>query len=101
MFKTTHPADLVSRMFILEYIKDLKVEKVQPQLSEGEQKFWLYKFEGENQIEYDFNWEYLLFVIPLENLSKIMERFIDEIEVIESEDNLNIKHLENNKYKRK
>ena len=83
MFKLQHPQDLISRLFILEYIKELGVDLVVKKLSEGEKNFWVYKFEGDENIQYDFNWEYLLFVIPLSNLSKIMERFLPEIEVIE------------------
>ena len=85
MFKLQHPQDLVSRLFILEYIRELGVEKVREQLTEEEIKFWLYSFEGEKQeLQYDFNWEYLLFVIPLPNLSKIMERYLEDIENIEA-----------------
>lgn len=83
MFKLQHPQDLISRLFILEYVKELGVDLVIDRLSEGEKNFWVYKFEGDESIQYDFNWEYLLFVIPLINLSKIMERFLPEIEVIE------------------
>lgn len=85
MFKLQHLNDLISRLFILEYIRELGVEKVKEQLTEVEIKFWLYSFEGENQeLQYDFNWEYLLFVIPLPNLSKIMERYLEDIESIEA-----------------
>ena len=83
MFKLQHPQDLVSRLFILEYIKELGPNTIKEKLSEGEANFWLYKFEGEEKVEYDFNWEYLLFVIPLSNLSHIMERYLDEVEKIE------------------
>ena len=83
MFKLQHPQDLVSRLFILEYIKELGSNTIKEKLSEGEANFWLYKFEGEEKVEYDFNWEYLLFVIPLSNLSHIMERYLDEVEKIE------------------
>ena len=42
-------------------------------------------FEGDNsETQYDFNWEYLLFVIPLPNLSKITERYLEDIEGIEA-----------------
>lgn len=94
MFKLQHPQDLVSRLFILEYIKELGVDIIQPKLTEGEANFWLYKFEGEEKIEYDFNWEYLLFVIPLSNLSHIMERYLDEVEKIEEK-----RQREYNRYK--
>ena len=94
MFKLQHPQDLVSRLFILEYIKELGPDIIKEKLTEGEANFWLYKFEGEEKIEYDFNWEYLLFVIPLSNLSHIMERYLDEVEKIEEK-----RQREYNRYK--
>ena len=94
MFKLQHPQDLVSRLFILEYKKELGPDTVKEKLTDGEANFWLYKFEGEEKIEYDFNWEYLLFVIPLSNLSHIMERYLDEVEKIEEK-----RQSEYNRYK--
>ena len=94
MFKLQHPQDLVSRLFILEYIKELGPNTIKEKLSEGEANFWLYKFEGEEKVEYDFNWEYLLFVIPLSNLSHIMERYLEEEEKIEKK-----RQSEYNRYK--
>lgn len=94
MFKLQHPQDLVSRLFILEYIKELGPDTIKEKLTEGEANFWLYKFEGEEKVEYDFNWEYLLFVIPLSNLSHIMERYLDEVEKIERK-----RQSEYNRYK--
>ena len=94
MFKLQHPQDLVSRLFILEYIKELGPNLIKEKLSEGEANCWLYKFEGEEKIEYDFNWEYLLFVIPLSNLSHIMERYLNEVEKIEEK-----RQSEYNRYK--
>ena len=94
MFKLQHPQDLVSRLFILEYIKELGPNLIKEKLSEGEANFWLYKFEGEEEVEYDFNWEYLLFVIPLSNLSHIMERYLDEVEKVEQK-----RQSEYNRYK--
>ena len=94
MFKLQHPQDLVSRLFILEYIKELGPNTIKEKLTDGEANFWLYKFEGEEKIDYDFNWEYLLFVIPLSNLSHIMERYLDEVEKIEEK-----RQREYNRYK--
>ena len=94
MFKLQHPQDLVSRLFILEYIKELGPDTIKEKLTDGEANFWLYKFEGEEKVEYDFNWEYLLFVIPLSNLSHIMERYLDEVEKIEEK-----RQREYNRYK--
>ena len=80
-FKLQHPQDLVSRLFILEYIRELGVETIKDKLTAGEAKFWLYSFKGEegDTTEYDFNWEYLVFTIPMPNLSKIIERYLEEI----------------------
>ena len=81
MFKLQQPQDLVSRLFILEYIRELGVETIKDKLTAGEAKFWLYSFKGEegDTTEYDFNWEYLVFTIPMPNLSKIIERYLEEI----------------------
>ena len=98
MFKLQHPQDLVSRLFILEYIKELGPDTIKEKLTDGEANFWLYKFEGEEKIEYDFNWEYLLFVIPLSNLSHIMERYLDEVEEIEKKRQSQYKKLIQEKY---
>ena len=95
MFKLQHPQDLVSRLFILEYIKDLGPNTIKEKLTEGESNFWLYNFKGEEDtLEYDFNWEYLLFAIPLSNLSHIMERYLNEVEKIEEK-----RQREYNRYK--
>ena len=86
MFKLQQPQDLVSRLFILEYIRELGVETIKDKLTAGEAKFWLYSFKGEegDTIEYDFNWEYLVFTIPMPNLSKIIERYLEDILKIDS-----------------
>ena len=47
MFKLQQPQDLVSRLFILEYIRELGVETIKDKLTAGEAKFWLYSFKGE------------------------------------------------------
>ena len=98
MFKLQHPQDLVSRLFILEYIKELGPDTIKEKLTDGEANFWLYKFEGEEKVEYDFNWEYLLFVIPLSNLSHIMERYLDEVEEIEKKRQSQYEKLIQEKY---
>lgn len=83
-FKLQHPQDLVSRLFILEYIRDLGVDVVREKLDNSQHPKWIYSFETEDgEKSYDFNWEYIVFVIPLPELSKIMEKYLEEIEVIE------------------
>lgn len=85
MFKLQQPQDLVSRLFILEYIRELGVDTIREKLTPGEVKLWLYSFTGEeDNVEYDFNWEYLLFTIPMSNLAKIIERYLEDILKIDS-----------------
>lgn len=86
MFKLQQPQDLVSRLFILEYIRELGVETIREKLTPGEVRLWLYSFTGEegSEVEYDFNWEYLIFTIPMSNLSKIIERYLEDILKIDS-----------------
>ena len=86
MFKLQQPQDLVSRLFILEYIRELGVETIREKLTPGEVRLWLYSFKGDegDSVEYDFNWEYLLFTVPMSNLSKIIERYLEDILKIDS-----------------
>ena len=86
MFKLQQPQDLVSRLFILEYIRELGVDTIREKLTLGEMRLWLYSFTGEEgpEVEYDFNWEFLLFTIPMSNLAKIIERYLDDILKIDS-----------------
>ena len=86
MFKLQQPQDLVSRLFILEYIRELGVDTIREKLTPGEARLWLYSFTGEEgpEVEYDFNWEFLLFTIPMSNLSKIIERYLEDILKIDS-----------------
>ena len=84
-FKLQHPKDLVSRLFILEYIRELGVDVIRQKLDDIQHVKWVYTFEDQDgSKQYDLNWEYLVFVISLPELSKIMEKYLDEIEVIES-----------------
>ena len=84
-FKLQHPQDLVSRLFILEYIRELGVDVIRQKLDDVQHVKWVYTFEDQDgSKQYDLNWEYLVFAISLPELSKIMEKYLDEIEVIES-----------------
>lgn len=84
-FKLQHPQDLVSRLFILEYIRELGVDVIKEKLDNSQHPKWVYTFEDEDgSKQYDLNWEYLIFVITLPELSKIMEKYLDEIEIIET-----------------
>lgn len=83
LYKLEHPNNIVSRMYILEYIRDLGVDTIKSKLAPGEIKNWLYEFSDGENVEYDFIWEYLLFTIPLSSLEKVMTRYLEEINKIE------------------
>ena len=84
-FKLQHPQDLVSRLFILEYIRELGVDVIRQKLDDVQHVKWIYTFEDADESkQYDLNWEYLVFVISLPELSKIMEKYLNEIEAIEN-----------------
>lgn len=87
IFKLQHPDDLVSRLFILEYMKEIGANALYKKAKDTQKKEMFYKFidETSNTEEIDINWEYCLFVAPLPMLDSFMYNFIDEIKKIEEQ----------------
>lgn len=84
MFKTQHPADLVSRMFILEYMRELGAETLYEKASPEQKKNMFYKFsDDDGNISVDLNWEALLFECTILQLEGLVKHFVKEIEKIE------------------
>jgi hypothetical protein len=85
VFKLQHPADLISRLFILEYMRELTPEKLYEKANPIQKKNLFYKYVGENEEELiDINWEYCLFEALFTELEGLMKNFLPEIEEIES-----------------
>lgn len=93
MFKMQHPQDLLSRMFILEYIRELGPEMMRTKLSKEDKATWTYQYGDGVDVKFDFNWEYLVFVASLEELSQKAEKFLVEIEVIDKKRQKKIKEI--------
>ena len=93
MFKLQHPADLISKLFILEYMREIGPNALYMKANKEQKKTLFYKFLGEEdeQEQIDINWEACIFNTSIPELSILLEKFLPEIEKIDSERNLLIK----------
>ena len=84
-FKLQHPSDLISKMFMLEYMRELGAQKLYSKATPEQRKNMFYKFiDSDNETtEIDLNWEALLFECTLLHLEGLLKHFLDEIEEIE------------------
>ena len=84
-FKLQHPGDLISRMFILEYMREISAKILYEKANKEQRKQLFYKFidEDTSTEEVDVNWEFCLFEATLVQLDFFINNFIKEIEVIE------------------
>lgn len=83
-FKLQHPQDLISRLFMLEYMRDLSAIAMYEKANKYQKELMFYKFTDEDDNEaVDFNWEYLLFVATSYELEALLQQFMEEIDAIE------------------
>jgi hypothetical protein len=84
-FKLQHPANLISRMFILEYMREISAKTLYEKANKEQRKQLFYKFidEDTNIEEIDVNWEFCLFEATLTQLDYFINNFTKEIEIIE------------------
>lgn len=84
MFKFQQPSDLISRLYILEYMREIGAETMYNKVNKHQKENFFYKFIAEDETEQvDFNWEYCIFSATMFELEKLMENFIDEVTAIE------------------
>lgn len=85
MFKLQHPHNLISRLFILEYMREIDTQKMYDKANKHQRKDLFYKFiDEENNVEsIDINWEYCIFEATIHQLESFMKNFLDDIKVIE------------------
>lgn len=87
-FKQQHPKDLISRLYILEYMREIGANKLYEKSNDLQKSQYFYKFINEDNNapiqEVDINWEYCLFVATMPQLEYFMKNFLEEIEEIES-----------------
>lgn len=87
MFKLEHPANLISRMFILEYMREIGAKALYAKADDEQKKHMFYKFTNEDGsiTEVDLNWEALMFEVTIPQLEFFLENFVDEIQIIEAQ----------------
>ena len=84
-FRLQPAEDLISRMLILEYMRELDTQKLYDSCNEYKQKKMFYRFYGEDDKEMiDINWEYVLFEATMYELEALMKSFLPEIEEIDN-----------------
>lgn len=80
IFKTQHPQSLISRMFILEYMRMLDKDMIYSKANEYQKNKYFYSYLGEDDKELlDLNWEYLLFEATITELEHYMKNFLPEL----------------------
>lgn len=86
MFKLQHPGDLISRLFILEYMRKIGAKTLYEKAHVEHKRAFFYKFTGEGDIEeVDINWEHCLFQATMPQLDQFMKGFLEEIEAVDVE----------------
>lgn len=88
-FKLQHPADIISRLFILQYMRKLDNRLLYDKANKAQKQNLFYKFtldENPEIEEVDINWEYALFKATLPELEFFMKNFLNEIEEIDKQD---------------
>lgn len=85
MFKLQHPSDLISRLFILEYMRDIGPTELYKKANQYQKEALFYKFTDEitNTESVDLNWEALIFEVTLHQLEVLMSNFMEEMKNID------------------
>lgn len=85
-FKLQHPGDLISRLFILEYMREIGAKALYEKANSEQKKQLFYKFtdEDSNTEEVDVNWEFCLFEATLPQLDYFISNFVGEVQEIEA-----------------
>lgn len=72
--KIQHPQDVLARAYMLDYLKEIGPVQARKTLAgRVEGIFYVYTDPQSNEEKVDFNWELLLFDLPIKNLNLIME----------------------------
>ena len=85
VFKHQHPSDLISRLFMLEYMREVGAEDLYKKANKHQREYMFYKFSDEEDNEtVDINWEYCTFLASLHQLESFMKLFLKELDEIEA-----------------
>jgi len=85
IFKHQHPQDLISRLFILEYMREVGADVLYTKANKHQAEKYFYKFtDDENTEHIDINYEYCTFIATLHEIEVFMGQFLAEIEEVEA-----------------
>lgn len=77
--KIQHPQDVIARCYMLDYLREIGAKKVRETLAgRVEGIFYTYTLEEGGEEQVDFNWELLMFTLPVKELNLIMS-FIEPL----------------------
>lgn len=84
-FKLQHPQDLISRLFMLEYMRELGAKLLYSKADKHQKSSLFYKFTSADATveEVDVNWEACLFEATVPQIDFFLQSFIVEIEEID------------------
>lgn len=89
-----NPHELLNKIRMLGHLRKLGVDKVLKTTSQGYREKYFYRFEHTLYgIQYDFNWEALLFLAKNQDLENILTPHIDECIKIQDEELEEVKKL--------
>ena len=85
IFKHEHPANIISRLFVIEYMREIGATALYKKAKKHQKEKFFYKFTEEDSEEelVDLNYEALLFTVTMFELEKFMKMFIEEVNKIE------------------
>ena len=84
IFKHEHPANLISRLFMLEYMREIGANDLYAKANKHQKEKFFYKYtDNEDNELVDINYEYCTFIATLHELETFMKLFLIEIEKIE------------------
>lgn len=84
IFRLQHQQDIVTRSYMVEYLRELKAEVVYEKCNKYQREGLFYTFTEEDGTEHvDYNWEALLFETTLHQLESVLMEFQEEVFAIE------------------
>lgn len=89
-----HPLDALNRLLALKYLRLIGIIEVCEKLPEDlKEEPLFYEYTEDGEIEYDFNWEELIFRTPLSILERMLEPHYEKLEEINKKEIEELKKL--------
>ena len=83
--KTQHPQDIITRAYMIDYLREVTPDKAYEVLNNTITGVF-YEFETlEGETAVDYNWESLLFVLTLDELQVVMNKLEDLVWEVEKQ----------------